>query len=394
MLEQKEIKPKKYARIVMYDDTNHLVDLNVGIPEKSSLILGNKVGLIQNIYEHYPTIANLRDVAFKQAWRWDEIDMTPDIDQVNNPDFRKEVDILIETLSFQAAGDSLAARGVSTILRPIISSNALEGLCVEWERQELVHGLTYSEILRVVFADRSTELLNYIAQNKNALQRALYMGKIFNETYVNNIKYEMGSRNYKKNHIEEIKRLVVKYFTVMLCLEAISFKASFASTFMLVETTGAFTRIGKNIQLIAKDELLHSEFSREIIRLLKEDKEWRDVFNDDEVILFNKFAISTILGYEYEWSRNLFSNGRTMIGLNANILQDYTGFCARYVYDSLEYPYCDPVRNVKSNPLPELDRKWFCLDLIQTASQEIPINNYRLNSVRNNLSNNTKFEYL
>lgn len=378
----------------MCSDKNFLVDLHKGIPEQHSLLLGEQIGLIQNIHEPYPSIAHLRDVAFNQPWRWDEIDMTPDIDQVNNPDFKNEVDVLIETLSFQAAGDSLAARSVNTILKPIVSSQALEGLFVEWERQELVHGLTYSEILRVVFSNRSVELINYITQNAVALKRALYMCKIFNDIYIAVIKYSLGSKSYRENHLEDLKKLVIKYFVILLCLEAISFKASFASTFMLVETTGAFTRIGKNIQMIAKDELLHSEFSREIIKFLREDMQWKYLFDDPEVIAFNKESIRKILEYEHEWSNRLFENGRTMIGLNPTILQQYTSFCSRYVYDAMEYPYSEIVEKVKINPLPELDKKWFCLDLIQSAAQEIPINNYKLNAIRNNLFDNEVFKYL
>lgn len=357
-----------------------LVDVNIGIPTDNKLLFGEPLGLVNNIYVEYPVIEKLRDVAFHQAWKWDEIDMAEDSYDVKNPALKKEVDILIETLAFQMAGDSIAVRSVYDVLMPVISNNEFHGLCIEWKRQEYVHGMTYSEILRVAF-ENASKLLDYISKNEKVLKRAKFVGKIFQEAYELFDKYAKSKPSVQKKMLPNVRLMAVKYFSTLLLLEAVSFKASFASTFALVDCNNAFIRIGKNIQLIAKDEILHAEFGKEILGCLMTDPDYYPIFKSEEFVEWCHLAINEVLKLEYEWCDYLFSEGRTILKLNATILKEYISFSSKYVYDALKLQQPNHIAKIDKNPLLWLDEKWLVMDDIQNASQDTPTNNYKLNSV-------------
>jgi ribonucleoside-diphosphate reductase beta chain len=339
------------------------------------LLLGEDLGFHDNINVTYPKIAKVRDELKANNWVWDEIKLKQDARDILNPALAPSVDVMIKTLSFQMAGDAIASRSVQDILGLFCSNNELDGLLKYWAWNEYVHGMTYSEIVRAAFRN-SQEVFESIKSDMHVLKRAKSVAKVFKETYELGLRYKLGENIPR----EVLMRAILRYLVVLYALETISFGASFASTFALVDSTKSFVGIGSNVQLIAKDELKHSFAGKTILMILLKDIEWRKVYAS--ILLEVKYLLDEVMTLEFSWGPYLFSEGRQILGLNSKLLANYTTHLAAPVYDFLEIKmeYQAP----SSNPLPWMD-DWLDMDKSQKAAQEEQLVNYKVNSVVDDL---------
>ncbi len=333
------------------------------------LFLGKELGLMDNINVTYPKIAELRDKMITDNWVWTEISLSKDAKDIQNKDLKASTDIMIKNLAFQYLADSVAECSIG-ILDLFCSNTELEGLLKQWQMNEYIHAMQYSEIVKTAFED-SNQLMEEVKQTAPALDRLSVLGTIFEDTRQMGYKYQQGIDIPEK----VLRKQLFRFMAALATLESVSFATSFAATFAVGRSTKAYDGIIKAVQLIARDELeTHVKADLEIIRILREDEGWEEEYQ--EVLPEIQSLFETVLENEKFWADYLFSEGRQIVGLNERNIFEYAKYLTAPVMKVLdlsinfEYP--------KENTLPWM-QEYLDLDATQVAAQEGQLNNYKVN---------------
>lgn len=146
---------------------------------------------------------------------------------------------------------------------------------------------------------------------------------------------------------------------------------SFSVTFAIAET-GIFQGIAQDVKLVCRDELLHCRASYEMIKVLQDDPEWA------EAIESCKGEVEQMLNESIEdeqtFSEYLFSEGRSVVGLNQTLYMEYVRFSATTVYKALKIDFKDAI---EVDPLPYM-KDYIDSSMIQVAAQEIQLTSYNV----------------
>lgn len=348
-------------------------DRSVESYKNIDLILGEEPGLFDTIHKQYPKIWSLYKEMKSLDWSEDEFDYG-----VCNLDFKScppEVsDMMIKTLAWQWEADSVASRSIITVLAPFISSSEL---WAAWQRisdNEVIHAATYSEIVRMSFDDPHT-VLNEILAVKESLERIDTVVNVFTETHKKAHEYSLGLIP----NDQELYNQVYLTIATLLMLERIQFMASFAITFTICGT-GLFQPIGKAVQKIAQDELeVHCELDKEVLKIERKTERGR-IAHEATKDRLNKI-FHDIINTETTWVDYLFSDGKVLVGANADIIKKWVLYNARFVADFLEID--TDLKLPKSNPLPSME-KWLNMNKTQAAPQEQDLAAYKVGIFVNN----------
>src|SRR5699024_2857230 len=153
--------------------------------------------------------------------------------------------------------------------------------------------------------------------------------RAFADGYTASHQYALGERANDQGTYNIVFQMVVALF----CMERIQFMASFAVTFAICDT-GMFQPIGKSIQKIAQDELeIHAELDRAVLLNELQTKRGQQAFAQCRGSI--AALIEEVVDSELTWITYLFSEGRELVGMNADRLAAWTLHCARDVYHTL-----------------------------------------------------------
>lgn len=340
------------------------------------LFLGKELFVTDNISVAYPELVTLRKKLIKERWVEDEIDLSKDSADIKNPDLKSATDVMKITLQFQHLMDSVASHSIKGILGLFSSNSELNLLLSEWEMNEDIHAVTYSEIIKICFPNPNA-LLEDTRTNRDILDRIAPLSEVFEATQVMGYRYKLG----EYHDYEAMRQQILLFIAALTSLEAISFSASFASSFAIAKGSKAFDGITKNISLIARDETgTHVPADMELFKILMRDPEWKASYETVKPKVQELF--NTVHNIERSWSTYLFSEGRAIIGLNANLLNKYVDFLSAPIYDlfglSMDF------ERLQEDPLPWMSQ-YIDLNQIQLASQESQTINYQVNSTLDDL---------
>lgn len=338
--------------------------------QNSALILGTEPGLFDTIHKKYPKIWSLYKEMKSLDWSEDEFDYGQcNIDFKNCSSDVSEM--MIRTLAWQWEADSVASRSIITVLAPFISSSEL---WAAWQRisdNEVVHAATYSEIVRMSFDDPN-KVLKDILEVKESLSRLETVGKVFGDAHALSHRYALGLIE----NDQELYNSVYVTVATLLMLERIQFMASFAITFTICGS-GLFQPIGKAVQKIAQDELeVHSELDKEVLRT--ERKTARGKVAHEQTADQIKSIFEEIVNSECAWVDYLFSNGRSLVGTNADIVKNWVLYNARTVADFLNIQ--TDIKLPRINPMPSMEN-WLNMNKTQAAPQEQDLAAYKVGAV-------------
>lgn len=327
------------------------------------------VGVLDSINKRFPDIWKNYKTMKKLDWDENEFDFGRCIQDFKTCD-KSTYDMMIKTLAFQWEADSVASR-VSPIAGSIVTSSEL--WCA-WQRisdNEVVHGLTYSEIVRNSF-ENPRDILNEIMKVEQTFSRLNIVHKTLDEISKAAHLYAAG----EKENDQEMYNHCFMFAVTMLVLERIQFMSSFAITFAICNT-GLFEQIGKAVQKIAQDELeVHCELDKHVIN--NEMKTERGKKAYEQLLPKIKAMIEEVRDSEHVWVDYLFSEGRSLVGVNAEMVKrwaDYNcGFVTRFL--GIEVDFKTP----KENPLKFMNN-WLDISSQQNSNQETPNNQYKVNVI-------------
>jgi len=333
------------------------------ITKEYPLFLGEDLGLFDTINVAYPKLEELYQQQVSQIWNEFEIDISQDkMDMLNVP--KETTDLMVKTLSWQHLADSIAAKSVSGVLLPHITNSELEGLVSAWAFFECIHARSYSHIVKQTFRNPN-EMLQNTYEELSVLARSETISEAFNEL-------EVLPKDASKR---DKQAALIKAITALFALEGIAFMSSFAVTFGITET-GVFQGIGQIVKLICRDEVLHTRMDYEILSILKKDPEWQSILQEELPNI--KEILDSVVNQELLWGSHLFSEGRQVVGLNANLLKDYVLYMSKPLYKFLGVPF--DYDNIDKNPLPYMD-KYIDSSKMQAAAQEIQLTAYNVGAI-------------
>lgn len=343
------------------------------------IFMGPKPGLFDTVYKKHPKLWSLYKEMKSLDWSEDEFDYTQ-----CNLDFKncdpQMAEMMIRTLAWQWEADSIASRSMIAVMAPFITSSEAWAAMQRISDNEVVHAATYSEIVRMSF-DNPQEVLGDILAVKESLGRLSILEETLDTCYKVSLEYAAGTRT---NCYETYRDGPFKAMITLLMLERMQFPNSFSITFTIA-STGLFQPIGKAVQKICQDELeVHSEYDFEVLRTefqtpwgaraLQELQPWI-------AQLANAF-----ISREYDWLDYLFADGRSLVGTNKSLQQQWVLFNAKPVTDFLGVTGLLKYEFPTSNPIPNME-KWIDMNKTQAAPQEQDIAAYKVGVVINDDEN-------
>jgi ribonucleoside-diphosphate reductase beta chain len=334
------------------------------------LFFGEDLGVFDSFNVTYPEIMQADEKQRALFWKSNEIDLSKDYHDMKNAP--KEIrEFVIENLSFQMAGDSLANTALQTLLLPIISNSQASSLVSYWGDTESVHADTYGRIIAQCFDDPN-EIFERIKHNAEMLKRLDFLRTVFRAQ--SHLVGKVLTGEIKEFGTDERKQ-IIRFMVTMLCLEGIMFLASYTATFAVTHTTQMFNGCSKAVGLIHNDEAgSHVRNGLTFLNIIKNKEQYPEW---DEMRGEIKEIMDAAVRSEIEWGEHLFNKVGSIVGYNQELLKKYVFHVSKPLYDRLEIPFDFPV--VDAYPFPWMD-KYIDPDLMQTAQQEAQSSNYLVNA--------------
>lgn len=350
--------------------------------KNNKLILGEPLGLKDNINIAHPKLVELYDKLKAQDWKEDELPFTQDrLDLINAPQSVK--DLFKYNIAYQFEIDSLLSENYATLLAPFVTDSQYSDMLSIIQYNEGLHYRSYLFIVRKVFPEPN-EIFDLVLETKEVQERSITTFKAIEDLKEYGSKYNLG---LVENN-QELFNIAFKGIFAFYILERFNFMSSFATTFIIPEAfNGLMMNSAKTVLKIALDEVFHWQVGEYVITsMLEDDPRAAIAFNTCKDELLN--IINEAYKAELNWSDFILSSGREVVGLNANLLKEYVTWNYKHTLKTLglseEHPGEIPLKYMKT---------WLKIDSVQHAQQESSSNNYLLNTLNNNLEDTDEFDY-
>ncbi len=354
--------------------TSNVFNLNKSDYQNTPLFLGDSQGLVDTVNRQYPALWNLYKKMKSLDWDESEFDYSSCI-----RDFKicpkNTYDAMIKTLAWQWEADSIASRNIAPVLAPFISSTELWALWQRISDNEMIHALTYSEIVKGSFEDPN-EILQEILSIKEAHARLDTVAELFDAVYNVSHEYALGGIDKDDTSVYDTIFLNV---VALYVLERIQFINSFAITFGICET-GAFNPIGKAVQKIAQDEFeVHCKTDRAVLDIELQTERGKSAFIRLKPVIVK--AVIEVVESEIAWAKYILPEGQELVGLNQDLLIKWCLYNANelFTYFGIEHGYDIPTKN----PLKYMEN-WLNISDTQVSPQEEKTGAYMLGQFINN----------
>jgi ribonucleoside-diphosphate reductase beta chain len=336
---------------------------------KYPLFFGEQPALYDSINVTHPKLFDLYKLQKSTDWDEAEIDLSQSkIGMMTCPEETR--DVMVKNLALQWEFDSVASRSIAPLFAPFITNSEFWAAILKNSEIEVLHALTYSEIVRQCIPDPNT-IFEQIHHNEHIIGRMEPVAKAFNDLKIAGAKYILGLITDDEAYPVVIKALIALY-----ALERGQFVVSFAATFAVVDAVGDFQGIGTLVQKIMMDErFIHAEVDRIALQIEFATERGRAFMEDHSEEI--KELLDSVRNAEYTWTKYLFSEGRKVGNLNENLMIDHVDYEFAPIYETVGL---EPPRVVAKAPLKYMER-WMDLNKTQNANQETDQANYLLNII-------------
>jgi len=348
----------------------------------SSLFTGQDMGLLDSVNTVHDDLVALYKKLKSQDWdelEFDYEDCAVDFEQATPKDYLA----MKRNLGWQWETDTAAARALPVIFSAFVTSSDLYPLTTRIVDNEVIHALTYSEIVKQCFKN-SNEVIDEIKGVKESLMRLNTIGKIFSDTFEAAVRILSGQSTREREH-----KHIVLFYCALYALERIQFTSSFGITFGLCDS-GRWNPIAKAVQKICQDELeVHAVHGRKVISKLMNDSVSMDIIVQERSTI--QQIVDEVLTSEFAWiDFNTDEDGYVIAGIRAQEFKDYS-IKAALPYYELFYLDC-PYKVPEYEPLPYM-KKWTDVNAFQNAAQEERSGAYLLGMVKKDLGTVSNFGY-
>lgn len=329
-----------------------------------SMFLKQVRGVLDTVNKKHLDLWNKYEELKSLDWSPRDVDLS-----TCNTEFKKAppklVKAMIDNLTWQWEGDSSVSTLIG-IMEPFISNTEAMVYFSEVSRNEVLHSITYSEIVRSSFDD-PTKVIEEMMKNKESFRRASVVNSVIDELNIVGAKIRLGLIDRESN---EARDALMLFLCTLFCLERIQFMCSFAITFG-IETTGWFLPICKLVQKIFIDEYhVHIQGDKIVLENELSTPEGIESFNrikDKALDVINEITDREIEWLYMTYEDNLIE-GITIDDLVKFLLYNHTDAC-----NTLKLP--NKFFTVVENPLEYLN-KVLNINNIQRSPQDEDTTNY------------------
>lgn len=357
--------------------------------KEKNLFLGQELGIADYVNVKYPRLEELALLQRSQFWVETEISLESDKKQW--PTLTESIrNKTLLNLAWQTLADSIITRAPENAIMKLVSRPELEGMLIQWGYFENIHSRAYSNIIRNVLPNPG-EFIATVQKNEEAFARLAMPVAVLDELS------ELGDLWLQEREMrelareddimclsdmefqeltEQVQQKILEVYFATYGLEAIMFYASFACTFALAEND-ILTGVAKNLQLIAKDEALHTVMAKEVLNILMGGQIPSHVVakakdNAPQIL-------RDILQTEINWAHYIFPEGEDIPGLNAELLTEYLYYNARLAFLAIGIEWPSDLPLITKDPIPWMNG-WLDTKNQQVAPQEAQLTNYRVAS--------------
>lgn len=340
---------------------------------KTSLFLGEEPGLFDTVNKQYPAIWSLYKTMKSLDWDEVEFDYSSCLAEFKSLPNGK-VQKMLKSLAWQWEADSIASRAISHVVSLF---NPCSELWAAWQRvsdNEVVHGATYSEIVRTGVPVDSSKVLDTILNITEAMQRLKTVGHHLAKIRERGLKFALG---LVPNDQETYNAMFLFAF-LMLCMERVQFMASFAVTFALGEED-KFMPICKAVQKIAQDEYeVHVDLDRAVLNHELTTERGQIAYQQLKPVM--EQILNEITQAELDYIPFVFAEGEEgedgLEHLNMKSAENWVLFSATNV--ARPYKLDMAHRQVESNPLHYM-KAWLNMSDNQPSPMEEQNGQYKVN---------------
>lgn len=246
---------KDFERII---DTKQLVTNK----SKELIFFGEYSGFQRYDNPTYTFAVQLEERQRNAFWNPSEITLTTDAQKYwELPEHIQEV--LIRVWLFQTLMDSGQNKGLEEVLAGLTTNSEIEAMFKTWGYFELIHSLSYSHLIRGIFAD-SSAVFDRIDDFPEILKRI--DGEI--DLY-SRVKLLEDS----DTPIEDQKKLILELLVNVVALEGIKFYVAFLVTYIINNAYNSkVPGAARIMKLINFDEDLHTSMGSNLLSTLKREK--------------------------------------------------------------------------------------------------------------------------
>lgn len=328
------------------------------------LFLGEDMALQRYDTIKYPIFMELYDAQINNFWRPQEINLA-----VDRVDYRNLTDnerfVFESNLRWQTMTDSMLSRSINK-MSDFVTNPELEICMCTWSFFETIHSNAYTYILQNTL-DNPKEFFDSILKDTEIVRRAKETSDAYDKL--------LGDPT-------DIKEKLFNAVISTQIAEGLAFYTSFACSFFF-GYKGKMEGNSKIISLIARDERLHVDITKHLLKIWKttESEGFKDVFaaNTDKIYEMFKVAVES----EFRWVDYLFSKG-PLLGLNGEILKQYIMWLANQRLKGIGLNHLYPV---KVNPIAGWVEPLFNSGAKQNAPQETEIESYQIGARNTNIDN-------
>lgn len=336
----------------------------------SSMLFNGNPGLFDTINMRFPEVEKLYKQMKKQDWDEAEFDYSPCKGEFKTVS-RSISDMMIINLIYQWETDSLAANNIAPIVAQFQPSDELWSAWVEITKNEILHARTYSKIIEKSF-DNPNEVLSDVINKLEPMRRLKAVSDAFAEVKKVSARLATGELSHDSDEAMDAAML---YITTMLTMERVQFMPSFLVSFAIGEI-GLFLPAVLAIQKIAIDEYtVHVKLGKVIFS--NEVNTTRGKASFERIKPKLATIIEEVGKAEESFTDYLFSEGRELPGLNADLCKDFMYLGLNDVYTT--FGMDNPFKVVTKNPLPFVNN-WLDINNLQGSPQETRLGNYLLSN--------------
>lgn len=340
------------------------------------MFFGEPGGLYDSINRRHPQLFELYKKLKKMDWDENEFPMRQSFIDFENDKIADINDIMITTLAYQWETDTVASRSVLAILLPFISDSTVLTYYQEVAKNESLHALSYSEIVRQSFRNPAL-VIDDILRRQAAQDRLQIVADVFEETRVMSLKYAIGELEYS----QEVYNQLFKFLVTLYVMERVQFMASFAVTFCIAKS-GYHYPIGQTVQKICMDEFeIHVEGGKYILDQMLRTDEGLMAFNQTREWILQ--LLRDIRGAEHKFVDTILPEGKELTGLTGADLKAYADECildvCKFLY--LQFP---EIEKRERSALPWM-KDWININSTQGSPMETRQGAYFVGGMVNDL---------
>lgn len=329
-------------------------------------------------------IEDLTEKALSLFWRPEEINLTTDSTQFKKLHPRDQRTFTLNLL-YQAIMDTVQGSAPSEILGPICSDIGLDTWIQTWTFFETIHSRSYTHIIRNLY-NNPTEVFDSVVLDDQIMARAASICKYYDELEVQWTLYSADKIRgiATDKQLYELKKSFYLCLHTINALEAIRFFVSFINTFNFFETQKVMEGNSKIMTFIARDENLHHQGTRYMIKRLQsgeEGPEWVKIAEECRDEATDIFLATN--SQEKEWCTYVYKDGAPQ-GLSIGLVSDYIDYATVPRMNELGLDSSSIVPP-KRNPFPWLN-KFLKSNTVQSAPQEVEIGSYLVSQIDNDIT--------